>query len=369
MTSAHEPIRIAGAGPAGLSCAIALAQAGRAVVVSEAREAVADGSIDALELLENWTEEVDAPAIFDALGLGGIVESTEVASAELFDGSLRRTGVAGRRPFGYLVRRGAGAGSLDRALLARARGLGVEIRFGERRDSSAVDVLATGPAAPDLLARRMVFATPEEDRVQLLFDPIRAPGGFAWLFVARGIGTLGCLVSRDRARLERHFDEVRDRFRKISAVSISQESTATGQISCAVPSSSLAGGCRVVGEAGGSRDLLFGMGLRGALQDGLLAAESIARGRSFDSLRDELALPLTRASLAARFRYERMSDAAVARALVRCGRGDFRERLRRCLRPGFRSEAAALFARAAWRPPESCAHPLPAHWCRRRETT
>ena len=25
--------------------------------------------------------------------------------------------------------------------------------------------------------------------------------------------------------------------------------------------------------------------------------------------------------------------------------------------------------RAAWRPPESCEHPLPAHWCRRIETT
>ena len=368
MTSAHEPIRIAGAGPAGLSCAIALAQAGRAVVISEAREASADGSIDALELLENWTEEVDATAIFDVLGLTGI-ETTEVASAELFDGSLRRTGVASRRPFGYLVRRGAGAGSLDAALLARARGLGVEIGLGERPDSSAVDVLATGPSAPDLLARRMVFATPGEDRVQLLFDPIRTPGGFAWLFVARGIGTLGCLVSRDRARLERHFDEVRDRFRKISEVSVSQESTATGRISCAIPSSSLAGGCRVAGEAGSSRDLLFGMGLRGALQDGLLAAESIARGRSFDSLRDELALPLARASLAARFRYERMSDAAVARALARCGRGDFRERVRRSLRPGFRNEVAALFARAAWRPPESCTHPLPAHWCRRSDRT
>jgi hypothetical protein len=64
-----------------------------------------------------------------------------------------------------------------------------------------------------------------------------------------------------------------------------------------------------------------------------------------------------------------MSDAGIARALARCGRGDFRERLHRCFRPSFGSEAAAIFARAVWRPPESCAHPLPAHWCRRIETT
>ena len=363
----NEAVRIAGAGPAGLSCAIALAQASCAVVVSDIRDGPAATHAGGLELLENWSEESDALELFNALGLG--VRASAVQEAELFDGELRRTRVASRRPFAYLVRRGTAEGSLDTGLLARARELGVEIRFGERRDLTDVDVLATGPSAPDLLAKRMVFATGAEDRVQLLFDPVRVPGGFAWLFVAEGVGTLGCLVARDRRHLDRHFDDALTRLRRISDFSVSGDRTATGRVSCVVPGSSQTGGCRVIGEAAGSHDLLFGLGLRGALTDGLLAAESIARGKSFDALRDELALPLTRATLAARFRYEKMSDAGIARALARCGRGDFRERLHRCLRPSFGSEAAAIFARAAWRPPESCEHPLPAHWCRRIETT
>ena len=367
MVSGTETVRIAGAGPAGLSCAIALAQAGRPAVVFEVRDGPTASLAGTIELLENWSEEYDARAIFDVLGAA--VGTVPVEAAELFDGELRRTRVASRRPFAYLVRRGTGEGSLDAALFARARELGVEIRFGERRDFSDVDVLATGPSAPDLLAKQVVFATGAEDRVQLLFDPVRTPGGFAWLFVAEGVGTLGCLVARDRRHLDRHFDDVLNRFRRISDFSISGNRTATGRVSCVVPDSSQAGGCRFIGEAAGSRDLLFGLGLRGALADGLLAAESIAREKSFDALRDELVLPLTRASLAARFRYERMSDAGIGRALARCGRGDFRERLHRCFRPSFGSEAAAIFARAVWRPPESCEHPLPAHWCRRIETT
>lgn len=367
MASGNEPIRIAGAGPAGLSCAIALAQAGRPVVVSEVRDVPVPAHAGGLELLENWSEEDDALELFNALGLG--VRASAVHEAELFDGELRRIGVASRRPFAYLVLRGGSEGSLDAALFARARSVGVETRFGESRDLAGVDVLATGPSAPDLLVKRMVFATSSEDRIALLFDSVRAPGGFAWLFVADRAGTLGCLVSRDRRHLDRHFDDSLNRFRKISDFSISGERTSTGRVSCVIPGSSQVGGCRVIGEAGGSRDLLFGLGLRGALADGLLAAESIIRGKSFDALRDELAAPLARASLAARFRYERMGDAGIGRALARCGRGDFRERLRRCFRPGFGSEVAAIFARVAWRPPESCTHPLPAHWCRRIEMT
>ncbi len=366
MVFRDEPIRVAGAGPAGLACAIALAQAGRRVVVSEARGGPGAALAGGLELLENWTEESDAREIFDALGLADVPTSA-LREAELFDGELRRTRVTSGRPFAYLVRRGGTEGSLDALLLARAREAGVEIRFGERRERAAVEVLATGASAPDLLARRMVFSTDSVDRVVLLFDSLRAPGGFAWLFIAGGAGTFGCLIARDRRHLDRHFDDCLNRLRKISEFSVSEERISTGHVSCVVPGSSQIGGCRVIGEAGGSRDLLFGLGLRGALSDGLLAAESIAREKSFDGLRDELALPLARASLAARFRYEQMSDASIGRAVARCGRGDFRARLRRCFRPGFGSEVTAMFARVAWRPPESCTHELPAHWCRRIE--
>ncbi len=204
--------------------------------------------------------------------------------------------------------------------------------------------------------------------MQFLFDPARAPGGLAWLTIVDGAGTLGCLVSRDARHLDRHFDACLQRFRRISNFDVSEEKTSSGGVDLLIAGSSQVGAARVAGAAGGSRDLLLGFGLRGAIADGLVAAESLLSAKSFDALREEHAGAIARASLALRFRFERMSEAHLSRVLARCGRGDFRERLRRCTRPGFAKETLALFARAAWRRPDSCAHVLRDHWCRARET-
>lgn len=366
MVSLGETISIAGASPAGLSCAIALAEAGRAVSVFDGYRPspIPDGGF---EILDNWTGEADALALFDSLGVSTDIFLFPVRDAEIFDGQLRRTRVSSREPFAYLVRRGAGESSLDGALEERARALGVKIRLGEELPLADADVVATGPGAADLVAKRMVFRSASPDRLQFLVDPERARGGFAWLAIAGGVGTLECSTVGETRKLERDFEASLQRFRRVSEFSSTEERTVTGGVSCVVAGSSRLGAALVVGEAAGSTDLLLGFGLRGAIEGGLVAAESLTSGKSFDALRDDAAAR-TRASLALRFRYEGMGAPRVRRAIRRLARGDFRERLKTCARPSFAKETVALVARAVWGRPASCAHVLADHWCRRRET-
>src|SRR5215208_1397647 len=59
VTADNDTIKIAGAGPAGLTAAVVLAQAGRRVVVYERAEDVGSRHAGDLEALENWTTPVD----------------------------------------------------------------------------------------------------------------------------------------------------------------------------------------------------------------------------------------------------------------------------------------------------------------------
>jgi flavin-dependent dehydrogenase len=366
MVSLGKTVSIAGAGPAGLTCAIALAEAGRAVKVFDGRprSLVADGGF---EILDNWTGEADALALFDSIGVSTAAFLSPARDAELFDGELRRTRVSSQQPFAYLVRRGAGESSLDGALEERAHALGVEFRFGEELPLPDADVVATGPGAADLAVKRTVFRSASPERLQFLFDPERARGGFSWLAIAGGLGTMECSTVGDARKLERDFEASLQQFRRVSEFSSTEERSVTGGVSCVVAGSSRLGAALVIGEAAGSTDVFLGFGLRGAIEDGLLAAESLSSGKSFDALHDD-ASARTRASLALRFRYEGMSSSRVRRAIRRLARGDFRERLKDCARPSFAKETVALLARAVWGRPASCSHVLPDHWCRRRET-
>jgi len=365
LRESEEPVRVAGAGPAGLACAIALVDSGRPVVVSEARKTVGARFTGGYQLLENWTAAEDAASLFERLGVAADVIAIPLSRAELFDGALRSTRVSSVLPFAYLVRRGPGPGTLDAVLLARALAAGVEVRFDRRLERDEAEVVSTGPGAPDFVVRETVFSTDSPDRVEFLFDSARAPGGYGYRIVHDGLGTLGCLVARDLHGLDRTFEACAQRFRKVAEISASEERTASRWVSAAIPDTARIGRALAAGEVAGSQELFLGLPLRGAIESGRLAARSLLEGKSIDELREERLAAGSRVSLALRLRFETMSDAGVTRTVRRCGSGDFRERLRRWSRPGLAKEALSLLARAVWRPPQECAHALGNHWCRR----
>src|SRR5438105_15251611 len=144
-----SPIRIAGAGPSGLAAAIVLAKAGREVEVHEAKRDVGTRFIGDLQIIEAASESESIPAFLDRVGIERNFYFRGVDWATFYDHHAKGRTIKSVLPYGYFIRRGAEDGSLDRGLLAQARGAGANVIFNSRLSPENADVVATGPAAPD----------------------------------------------------------------------------------------------------------------------------------------------------------------------------------------------------------------------------
>jgi hypothetical protein len=185
------PIEVVGAGPAGLSAAITLARSGKQVLLHEAQREVGHRFQGDLQGLENWSGKRN---VLDVLRAAGI--TTDFATAPCthgigFDAWDRRYPLCSSEPICYLVERGPDYGSLDRTLLDQALSLGVEVHFGSRKDHlSGAGILATGPHSASAIAVGYHFETSLADGFWLVLDDALAPGGYAYLLVMAGRGTV-----------------------------------------------------------------------------------------------------------------------------------------------------------------------------------
>ncbi len=118
-----------GAGPAGLTAAIALARGGRRVTVHERHHGVSHRFHGDFQGLENWSSPTDVLEELATLGVESSFEHTPFRETVVFDPSGREHVYRSDRPFYYLVRRGRGVETLDASLRMQAEALGVEIRF------------------------------------------------------------------------------------------------------------------------------------------------------------------------------------------------------------------------------------------------
>jgi flavin-dependent dehydrogenase len=312
MGDERHPIRIAGAGPAGLAAAIVLARAGRTVRVVEQRDTVAARFNDDFQGIENWTTAGDA---FDELREAGLEPSWwSRASFEgvLYDPKLRPTMIRSPRAIFYAVRRGAREGSLDRALLAQAHDAGVEIVFGRRLPPAEADIVASGPLGrPVAIARGITFATRRADLTCAVLNDDLSPAGYAYLLVADGQATLATVLFERFGEVHRCLERSRTAVERLCDITIPSDAAVWGgQGMFRVPDTCRRDGALWVGEAAGFQDLLFGFGIRYALVSGILAARSLLEGHDYDEAWRSRLLPYLKASVVNRAAYAGLGDLA-----------------------------------------------------------
>src|SRR6266542_3133676 len=363
-----RPIRIAGAGPSGLAAAIALARAGRAVEVHEAKADVGMRFIGDLQIIEAASEREGVPDFLDRLGIERNFYFRPATWATFYD--HRRVGrvIRSTQPYGWFIRRGAEEGTLDRGLLLQARAAGVKVIFDSRLQTA--DIIATGPASPDGLAREMTWHADEPDRIDVYFNHKLSPGGYSYLFILDGFATFGCAIVADFKRIDEYFEHSLAAAQRLHPFPV-PEKTRTGYsyMNFHLKKHATSGEARFVGEAAGFQDYLFGLGIRYALTSGNLAARSILEQRDFDELwRSELG-GKQQTSLVNRFLYEMGGNRGLAMFVRSASRArDFRSYLSGWHQRTWWKSMLAPMVRRVWKHDGRCQHKPGEHWCRSRDT-
>lgn len=336
MTTLPPPreISIVGAGPAGLTCAIVLAKAGRQVTVNEWHGDVGHRFHDDFQGLENWSDSQD---VLDELAQAGIAATFDhhgVSEGTVFDSRARPHILRGTRPLFYLLRRGSAAGTFDRSLLAQAESAGVTLRFNTRIDRRSPDmVLAAGPRRADIIAVGKIFDTPMPDGAWLALGSDLAPYGYAYLLVRNGRGTVAsCMFSgfRDQAR---HLQATLAFFERHAGMVMLNARPFGGFGNVRHPREAMQGGAPVIGEHAGFQDALAGFGLRYAVRSGRLAAESLIGGTSYRAAWHRHLAPALKAGIANRFLFNNTGRQVLDLLIGHAAQGDAGLALQRAYRP------------------------------------
>jgi flavin-dependent dehydrogenase len=362
------PIRIAGAGPSGLAAAIALARAGRPVEVHEAKRDVGTRFIGDLQIIEGSSEREPVPDFLDRIGIERNFWFRPALSATFYDARNASRTIRSEDPFGYFIRRGAEPDTLDRGLLAQAQQLGVNVIFNSR--VTEADVIATGPAAPDGLAREMTWHTSDPERVEVFFNHHLSPGGYSYIFILEGLATFGCAIVADFRKIDDYFDHSLRAAQAAHPFTIPAETrTGYSYMNFHLKTRATKNGTRFVGEAAGFQDYLFGLGIRYALTSGWLAARSILDERDFDELWQRELAPKQETSLVNRFLYESGGNVGLSMFVRQAARAkDFNSYLAKWHRRTWWKSLLSPFVRRVWHHTGRCHHKPGDHWCRSRDT-
>ena len=364
----HRPVRIAGAGPSGLAAAIVLAKAGRAVEVHEAKNDVGTRFIGDLQIIESASEIEPVPDFLDRIGIERNFYFRAADWATFYDHRRVARIIRSGEPYGWFIRRGPEDGTLDRGLLAQARAAGAHVIFGSR--SAEADIMATGPASPDGLAREMTWKTDEPERVDVFFNHKLSPGGYSYLFILDGLATFGCAIVADFKKIDEYFEHSLAAAQRLHRFVIPAETrTGYSYMNFHLKHEATNGAARYVGEAAGFQDYLFGLGIRYALTSGYLAARSILEDRSFNELwRSELA-EKQETSLVNRFLYESGGNFGLSMFVRSAARArDFRRYLNGWHQHRWWKSMLVPVVRRVWKHQGRCLHKPGAHWCRSRDT-
>lgn len=300
----RETIRIAGGGIAGLASAIRLAKAGRSVEIYERRPAIGGRFLGDLQGLENWTTEQDVLDELLELGIEPTFRAEPLPPLIATDGTVTLRPRL-QRPLCYLVKRGSDTDSLDSALRDQAQAVGVALRLGEALPPERAHIWAAGPESRQVfaIAKGLAFETSMEDVAIGLVNEGAAAAGYAYLLVRDGYGCLCTALFDHFERVGECFDETQRIVSRLVDLQMDNPRRVGGLGSFSARPRLTRGEALVVGEAAGLQDLLWGFGIRTAIQSGALASRALLEGRDYRRLVREQLQGKLWASVVNRFLY------------------------------------------------------------------
>lgn len=302
-----DTIKIAGAGPAGLSAAINLAHKGYPVEVFEKNQDVGGRFHGDFQGLENWSDERDVLFRLKQMDISINFDYYSFKDLSISNGT-QNWDFKCNKPAFYLIRRGSVPGSLDTGLKEQALDSGAVIHFKENLPETQADIVATGPHHPERFAaaRGIVFQTGLKDMALGLVNDKTAIKGYSYLLVAQGHATMCSVLFDDFKKLNNCFQETKRTLTRLFDLEIKNPQRAGGVGSFSTRNTFNRNGRLYAGEAAGLQDLLWGFGINKAINSGYLAAKSIInRGDYEETARNHFDHKL-KASLVNRYLWEKL---------------------------------------------------------------
>jgi len=366
----HDPVHIAGAGPAGLAAAITLARAGRKVIVHEMRSEVGSRFQGDFQGLENWTTDDDALSILKTMGIECNYTAKPCHNGIAYDAWDTQYNIQSEQPLFYLIERGPGPNSLDTGLLKQAQALGVDVRFKDKLTSiEGIGILGAGPKAPDAIAVGYHFETDMPDGYWVICDNDLAPGGYAYLLIMGGHGTIKTCMFSGFKQEKIYVERTIKRFEKLVNLKMKNPVAHGGAGNFRIPDSAYSGLNPIIGEQAGFQDTLWGFGIRLAIGSGILAAQSLLTGENYDDLWQRELRPQMQTSIVNRVFYNLLGNRSYKWLLGKTTRGhNVRRRLLRLYHPSLIKRCLLPLAKLRYnsrRKDTTCNH-IDCHciWCR-----
>lgn len=316
-------VRIIGAGPAGLTAAIVLRRHGIPVTVFEKSSEVGHRLSGDFQGLENWSSDVDITDLMSDVGIKLNFLCEPYSEGIVYTAGMEPRVIKSEKPIFYLVRRGPMAETFDTGLKEQALELGAEIRFENGMSHlQGKAIVGTGPKGADIIATGIIFDTAMEDRAAVVLDNNIAPGGYAYLLVNNGKGTLAIVMYRDFRKQEAYFRNTLAFFNSTLEMDIRDKKRFAGFGNFFLRDSQVRHGKIYVGESAGFQDCLWGFGMRYSILSGYLAARSILEGENYDVLWKRELGPMLEASLINRYLIEKFGHSAYRYLTRRLSSGD-----------------------------------------------
>lgn len=361
----EQIIKIAGAGPSGLSCAITLAHAGKKVEIWDIGPTAGNRFNNGFQILENYQSPLDVLQWLGNNGFSLDFSCYPQKSISVYDHHLNKINCFSKANYGYFIKRGPGIDTLDSSLVKQAESLGVIFHWNTRLDPLQADVIGTGSRIPSGISREMVFETDIPDTFWVLRDNTITPLGYAYLFVINRIGTIGTAILKNFSYIGNYFEEVVERFQGIHNFPINQPLVRTSHVGFFLPTSARRGHQLLIGEAAGFQDFLFGLAIRRSMLSGYLAAKSIIENSDYDALWKKEFETQLKAGIVNRFLYEIGGNVGFRLFLRAAHKRDFRSFGLNLNRYTFlRKIAFRIITGFLWKKPTPCSHGTECSWCK-----